>query len=211
MPHPTWGTVPAGPPGWAYGANCKSAQIAKGSTLTQCAIALSNQIPFFRQGQLAQYIANNQQVLECPKDVAMRGKGAWRDLYAQRWVKLTAYTFSGAVCGAGSPKGEVGGAGSGKTYKISDFRPTSFFLWETDETDPFNFNDAGQNQEDDSEGVSQRHGTAPRPTPTYNKNFGGGAMLGTFGLTAQFGKWQMFDRLRTQPAENDRRCGPGYR
>jgi prepilin-type N-terminal cleavage/methylation domain-containing protein len=213
MPYPTWGTGGGGPPGWAY-ANCPNGALAANASPVQIEASFTNQLPAFKRGQLANYIANNQKTLECPKDFVMRNKGAFRGLYAQRSIKLTSYTFCGAVSGLGSPKPVLvtpAGDAGGKTYKISDFRPTAYLLWESDETDPFNFNDAGQNQDDDSEGVSQRHGTAPRSSPTYNKNFGGGAMLGNFGGTAAYGKWLMFDKLRTAPPENDRRCGPGYR
>jgi prepilin-type N-terminal cleavage/methylation domain-containing protein len=211
MPYPTWGTGGGGPPGWAYD-NCPNGALAANASPAQIEAAITNQIPAFKRGQLAKYVADNQKVLECPKDQSLRGKGPFRALFAQRSIKITAYTFCGAVSGLGSPKPVVNTPdANGKTYKIGDFRPTSYLLWESDETDPFNFNDAGQNQQDDSEGVSQRHGTAPRPTPTYNKSFGGGAMLGTFGLTASYGKWQMFDKLRTLKPENDRLCGPGYR
>jgi prepilin-type N-terminal cleavage/methylation domain-containing protein len=216
MPYPTWGTGGGGPPGWAYD-NCPNGALPATASAAQIAASLSNQIPAFKRGQLAKYVADNQKVLECPKDVSMRGKSAFRGLFAQRSIKLTAYTFCGAVSGLGSPK-PVTGADSGKTFKIGDFRPTSQLLWESDETDPFNFNDAGQNQQDDSEGVSQRHGSVPRSTPTYNKNFGGGAMFGSFGLTAGYGKWQAFQNLLPAPmgknpgtVENDRLCGPGYR
>src|ERR1051325_10408566 len=211
MPYPTWGTGGGGPPGWAYD-NCPDGALPATASPAQIEQKLTNQIPAFKRGQLAKYIAENQKVMECPKDQSLRNKGAFRGLFAQRSIKITAYTFAGAISGLGSPKPVVNTPdASGKTYKIGDFRPTSYFIWESDETDPFNFNDAGQNQQDDSEGVSQRHGTAPRSTPTYNKSFGGGAMLGNFGLSAAYGKWQMFDKLRTQKAENDRLCGPGYR
>jgi prepilin-type N-terminal cleavage/methylation domain-containing protein len=219
MPYPTWGTGGGGPPGWAYD-TCPNGALNPKATISQCAVALSNQIPSFKRGQLAKYVADNQKVLECPKDVVMRSKGAFLSLYAQRSIKLTAYTFCGAVSGLGSPK-PVGGSDIGRTYKISDFRPTAQLLWESDETDPFNFNDAGQNQQDDSEGVSQRHGTIPQSKPTYTQDFGGGAMFGSFGLSASFGKWKAFQKLLPRgvgplganpgTAENDRLCGPGYR
>jgi prepilin-type N-terminal cleavage/methylation domain-containing protein len=213
LPHPTWGTVPDGPKGWAYTTRTANGQVipnlAGGGNMT-------NQLPFFREGQLAPYIANNQKVLECPRDFVMRGKGVFKGWYDQRPVKLTAYTFTGAICGYGTPRGGLPNASDPppaepRTYKISDFRPTQYMMWETDETVPFNFNDAGQNQENDSEGVSQRHARAPRASVTTTVNVGGGAMLCTFGGTAAFTKWGNFNRLRSMPAENDLRCGPGYR
>jgi prepilin-type N-terminal cleavage/methylation domain-containing protein len=205
--HPTWGN---GIKGWAYAANPPNATVPANATPDQLRIALSNQIPFFQRSQLGTYLANNQQVLECPKDVTMRTKGKFKGWYAERQIKLTAYTFSGAISGYGTPKMAPRDTDSG-TYKLGDFRPTSYMLWEADETRSFNFNDAGNNQEDALEGVSQRHGFASGGQDTTTKNFGGGAMLGTFGLTASFTKWRNFGKLRSMPAENDLRCGPGYR
>jgi prepilin-type N-terminal cleavage/methylation domain-containing protein len=213
LPHPTWGSVPAGPKGWAY-----TTRTASGQTIPDLSGGgnVTNQLPFFREGQIASYIANNQKVLECPKDASMRGKGQFKAWYDQRPVKLTSYTMTGAICGYGTPRGAITGADNlpplePRTYKVSDFRPTQYMMWETDETVPFNFNDAGQNQENASEGVSQRHARAPRAMQTTTVNVGGGAMLCTFGGTAAFTKWGNFNRLRSMPAENDLRCGPGYR
>jgi prepilin-type N-terminal cleavage/methylation domain-containing protein len=209
LPYPTWGTGGGGPAGWAY-ANCPNGALAANATPAAIEASFTNQFPAFKRGQLAKYIAENQKTMECPKDYSLRNKGGFRQLFAQRSIKITSYTFTGAISGLGAPK-PVGNADQGKTYRITTFRPTSYIVWESDETDPFNFNDAGQNQQDDSEGVSQRHGTTPRLTPTYNKSFGGGAMLGTFGLSASYGKWQMFQNMLAGSGENDRRCGPGYR
>jgi prepilin-type N-terminal cleavage/methylation domain-containing protein len=210
MPNSTWGGGGSGPTGWAYGTGAGASAAFVASTAANNQTVVSNQINFFKQGQIARYIADNQKLMECPKDVAMRAKGVWKTKYLARQVKITSYTFTGAVSGYGAPK-TIDPNSIGKTYKIGDFRPTSYLLWETDETDAFNFNDAGQNQENANEGVSQRHGTAPKTDGTLNKDFGGGAMLGTFGGTATFTKWRNFSRLRTSPAENDLRCGPGYR
>jgi prepilin-type N-terminal cleavage/methylation domain-containing protein len=212
-PHPTWGRDITG---WAYEAGIPSAAVAVNATSAQLANAISNQIPYFKRGELAQYIANNQKVMECPKDVVQRTKGKFKEWYMGREIKITSYTFSGAVAGLGAPKkapfsDATTGLKRSGTYKLNDFRPTSYMLWETDETRSFNFNDAGQNQEDSSEGVSQRHAANAAGKETMLRDFGGGAMLGTFGLSASFTKWRNFGRLRTSPAENDLRCGPGYR
>jgi len=213
--HPTWGAAITG---WAYAGGLPSAELAANATPAQVATALSNQIPYFKRGQIAAYIADNQKALECPKDVTMRSKGQYKGWYNQRIMKLTSYTMTGAICGYGSPKGEMVGASDvppepsrPHTYKISDFRPTQFMMWESDETVPFNFNDAGQNQENSAEGVSQRHATSKFGIITTGTDVGGGAMLGTFGGTAQFVKWKIFNKLRSAPAENDLRAGPGYR
>jgi prepilin-type N-terminal cleavage/methylation domain-containing protein len=209
LPHPTWGSVPAGPNGWAYATRANGKSIPDLSVGTPAARDVTNQIPFFKEGQIAKYIANDQKVLECPKDVVMRGSGQYKTWYSLRPVKLTAYTFNGAVCGYGAPK-QVAGADTGKTYKLTDFFGTQYLLWETDETVPFNFNDAGQNEANMNEGVSQRHAGGNPKNPT--QEVGGGAMVGQFGAAASFIKHKRFTQLRTtQLKENDLYCGPGFR
>lgn len=172
---------------------------------------ISNQIQYFKAGQLGPLLAGNQKVMDCPKDVVMRTHGEFHTRFLARDVKITSYTFSGAV--AGYPKNDF----MGKTYKISSFHPTDYLLWETDEFASFNFNDAGQNQENVNEGVSQRHTTNPnaKGDTALTKDYGGGAMLGTFGFTASFTKYSNFGKLRTIFAksgsrENDLYCGPQY-
>lgn len=207
MPHPGWGTIAdnPGPRNWLYNGSLPGVgqmpnlEGLAGNSVTQ-------QYRYFREGQIATYLANNTQVLECPKDVSMRSKGSFRTRYIARQLKLTAYTFSGAICGYEAPK-----PNGGNPFKISDFRPTGFLMWETDETRPFNFNDASQNVHNAAEGVSQRHATTAGGKDTTTVNFGGGAMLGTFGLTASFTKWGRFNQLRTAPYENDLLNGPAYR
>jgi prepilin-type N-terminal cleavage/methylation domain-containing protein len=208
LPHPTWGSVPAGPNGWAYATRVGAKSIPPGDQGSPAARDVTNQIPFFKEGQIAKFISNTQKLLECPKDVVMRGSGKYKTWYDSRPVKLTAYTFNGAVSGYGSPK-PVAGADSGKTYKLTDFSGTQYILWETDETVPFNFNDAGQNETNDQEGVSQRHAGGNPKNPSAD--VGGGAMVGQFGATASFIKWRHFKELRAQRPENDLLCGPGFR
>ncbi len=227
MPGPTWGGAGSGPSGWAYTTLAVPGAVAIGTAFAGGAgseaaakLQLSNQIPYFKAGQLGKYLADNQKSLECPKDVAMRSKGEFQKRWWARDVKLTAYTFCGAVGGFGDSAKlaptPAGAQPSSGTYKIGDFQPTEYLLWETDEFASFNFNDAGQNQENPNEGVSQRHTTNVRATgdTALTKDFGGGAMLGTFGLTASFTKYRNFDKLRKQFAANHKRndlmCGPGY-
>src|SRR5436190_5685823 len=186
LPHPTWGSIPAGPNGWAYATRVGNKSIPDTQTSGKVATAASdvtNQLPFFKEGQIAKYIGNVQKLFECPKDVSMRGGGQYKDWFLRRSVKLTAYTFNGAVSSYGSPKA-LTGADNGKTYKLTDFSGTQYILWEADETVPFNFNDAGQNETDQNEGVSQRHAGGNPKNPT--QEVGGGAMVGQFGATASF-------------------------
>lgn len=210
MPHPTWGTLPAGPDGWAY-ATRNNGRIPGGpATIPNLAgrMDVTNQLPFFKIGQLGRYIGNYK-VMECPKDVAQRGGGPYRNWYRDRSVKITSYTWSGAICGYGGRT--IPGADGGKTYKITDFKPTDILQWEADETVPFNFNDAGNNVANVNEGVSQRHAGGSPSNPT--RDVGGGAIVGRFGGIAEFIKWKKFTDLRRQGGvgrPNDLFCGPGF-
>lgn len=222
LPHPTWGT---GITGWAYAGGIPDAALPANATSVQLNQRLTNQLEWFKRGQIAPYVANQQKVMECPKDVVMRSKGQFKTWYYERSIKITSYTFSGALAGYGGgrrPRGDAAihpKAAQGYAYKTTDFQPTNFMLWETDETRSFNFNDAGQNQEDSNETVSQRHGATAGGKVTLNLNFGGGAMLGTVGLTAYYTKWLNFRKLQGSTPfsvpnplpPNDLMCGPAYR
>ena len=88
-------------------------------------------------------------------------------------------------------------------------------MWEQNESDPFFFNDAGNNPESIGETLSLRHSGldnwigAPYGTA---KNLPGGAIVGLFGGTSQFVKWNKCWSLvnRKEPVPNDLLCGPRY-
>jgi prepilin-type N-terminal cleavage/methylation domain-containing protein len=205
MPHPTWGSISSGnpgPDGWAYGR-------LNGAPIPSAAGRLdgSNQLAWFYAGQLAPFLARNQKVMECPKDVKLRGSGRQLQLWRDREMKITSYTWNGAVCGYGGI--EVPGAANGRTYKLSTFKANDLLMWESDETIAFNFNDAGQNPVNAAEGVSQRHAGGNVVDPT--RDVGGGAIVGRFGASTDFVKWKVFNTLRNGRRPNDLLCGPGYR
>jgi len=213
MPHPTWGTISSGNPGpngWAYASRLNGVVIPSAAGLDNN----TNQLRFFENGLLANYLAKNQKMINCPKNVKQRDTGKYRTLWLARQMKLTSYTFNGAVCGygAGGVPREVATAGNGGTYKLNQFRVTDFLLWESDETDDFNFNDAGQNPANAAEGVSQRHGGGNPLNPL--RDAGGGAVVGRFGSSVDFVKWRLFTSLRNTGGvgrPNELLCGPGYR
>ncbi len=218
MPHPTWGSVDgssaAGPNGWAYATANDGTFPASPKWIPNVAGKLdnTNQLPFFQMGLLGPHLAKSQKVMDCPKDVSMRGGGKYLQWYKERQMKLTSYTFNGAVSGYSGK--EHPRAAQGGTYKQTDFLPTDWLIWESDETMPFNFNDAGQDPGNVNEGVSQRHAGGTAKTTT--QNVGGGAIMGTFGATARFIKWKSFGETRTAGQRtggkpNDLFCGPGFR
>ncbi len=215
MPHPTWGTMDGsannGPDGWAYaGKNngklpglpeyCPS---AAGKDYNS--IQYSNQLQFFRVGQLGTYLSTVN-VMSCPKDVATRGVGRFKTWWLARYVKVTSYCMNGTIGGYCPTDRSMGG----KTYKTTQYRPMDIILWEQNETDGFYFNDAGNNPETAGEIVSQRHSSTG--TYTANVNQGGGAMIGRVGGTAEFLRMGKFmDMVKSGSARpNDVLNGPGY-
>lgn len=217
LPHPSWGGISTGPgpDNWAY-ATFNNGRFPGLPGQIPSAIGRldnTNQLPWFANGLLGNFLAKNQNVMDCPRDVKMRGGGKYLSLWRDRDMKLTSYTFNGAVSGygAGGVPREVANAGAGGTYKLNQFKATDFLMWESDETVAFNFNDAGQNPVNAAEGVSQRHGGNPKDPTT---DAGGGAVVGKFGASTDFVKWKLFTTLRNQGGvgrPNELLCGPGYR
>jgi hypothetical protein len=119
----------------------------------------TNQLPFFKPSQLGRYL-ETEKVLICPKDFTL-SKGSQKSLYKQRDVKLTSYTWNGAVISYGNltKSTDVSGPPNrepiGATHKASSMNSMGYLMWEADEYTPFFFNDAGNQPR---EGISQRHG-----------------------------------------------------
>jgi prepilin-type N-terminal cleavage/methylation domain-containing protein len=181
MPHPSWGTIPAGPANWAYATRLPDGRVIP--TLMGI-MENTNQLPFFRAGQLGPIIQENK-ALFCPKDITESG-GPKRSLWLQRDMKLTSYSWNGSVISYGTARLDNNG---GRTHKLSLFKPTDILMWECDEYTPFFFNDAGNQP---TEGVSQRHSGSGGQAINVNKDVGGGASVGTFGGTAVFMRYRQF-------------------
>lgn len=216
LAHPGWGGDLTGPDCWAY-ATKNGGRIPGGPAAPQSAAgrdknsaAYSNQVAFFRIGQLGPFLTTTK-VLECPKDLALRGSGRQKTWWLARPVKITSYCWNGTIGGYCGPKAKEL---AGRTYKTTDFLPLDIQMWEQNETDGFYFNDAGNHPETGGEGVSQRHaGGANYSGTARNQDRGGGAMVGRFGGTASFIKLKMFNDYldaRIQPRPNDLLNGPGY-
>src|SRR5262249_25050559 len=151
----------------------------------------------------------DQRTLWCPKDLATRQTGKLKQLWIERPLKLTSYCWNGTI--AGYPPRPL--LPVGKTYRISDFLSTDWQLWQPNEIDSLNVNDAGNNPEALSEKLSLRHAGMPswwKVTLAPAKDFPGGAVIGNFGGGAQFKKWNECRRLviREIPAPNDILNGP---
>ena len=187
LPHPTWGSIPNGPNGWAYATSISpGGQIPNAAGVATPPITYTGQNAWFKAGQLGPILSETK-VMFCPKDVSESSGSS--TLWRQRSCKLTSYTFTGELV-------HGSGAVTARTLKTSSpkMKPTRILLWETDEQDPFNFNDAGNNAWDTTEGVSQRH-AGRRPT-SVSVDVGGGAIIGEVGGVARFIKYKYFRQLQ---------------
>jgi prepilin-type N-terminal cleavage/methylation domain-containing protein len=226
--HPTWGSNLAGPDGWAYatknpsrmGGTCPGPATAPNCDGQDVgSAAFSNQVSFFKIGQLGPFVSDYK-VLWCPKDVATRNVGSKTRFgtlaysWLHRPVKVTSYCWNGTIGNYVGPR--AGRIPDGKTFKTTDFLPTDWQFWEQNESDPFFFNDAGNNPEALGETISLRHaGVANWWTlaPTAGKNWKGGALVGMFDGHGELVKWIKCAELvsRKVPAPNEILNGPGYR
>ena len=202
LAHPTWGGDLSGPDGWVY-ATKNNGRIPGGpAAVTSAAgkdvdsVQFSNQVSFFKIGQLGPFLSSYK-VCWCPKDVATRSLGKLKTYWLGRPVKLTSYCWNGTIGGYNNI-GKNSLTPDGRTYKVSDFLATDWQMWEQNELDPFNFNDASNVPPpgDPGNGVSIRHsGLAawwtlnnPNASSTIT-NLPGGAVVGLFGGSAQLLKW----------------------
>ena len=221
LSHPTWGGGLTGPDGWAY-ATSNAGRIPGGPNAPGDAAGkdinsqvYSNQIAFFKIGQLGPYL-NAYQTMDCPKDVSIRTTPRYRTAnWLPRSVKITTYCWNGTI---GGYVGTFGNAltPDGKTYKITDFLPTDWQMWEQNDADPFNFNDAGNDPSNANEGLSRRHaGTASWWTISSQtaQRLSGSALIGRFDGSAEFVKWVVAQDLiqKKVPAPNEMLNGPRYR
>jgi len=176
LPYPSWGT--ADRDCWAYAAGIPDA--AGSDSL----IVISNQVEYFKRGQLAPYLANNQKVLMCPKDESDR-RGPKKAKFKERVIKITSYSFNGAI----SAYQVLPPGIKTSKFRLSSLRPTGILLWEANEDmTSFNFNDVGNQPH---EGISQRHASS-RIAKAQTDIVGGIATFGTLsgsGTTIKISRW----------------------
>ena len=206
MPHPSWGGNGGGPQNWAYDTSIMPTYAAT-ATLATLENQLLGQRQAFQKGQLASYLGNAEKILICPKD-AVESRGNKKAKYLARPIKVTSYTWNGSISGLTAQ------LPNGKTFKVTDFRPTNILQWETDENDPFYFNDAGNQPH---EGISQRHGGGR--SEDNRTNVGGRSAVGLIMGAAENLTFQKFYEMvgprsgitipLNIPPANDLYCVPG--
>jgi len=219
LAHPTWGGDLTGPDGWAYLTSNKTRAVPGATKATPGSAAgvdvnsaaFSNQVAFFKVAQIGQYLGDVKTAW-CPKDVATRGSGPLKALWLARPVKVTSYCWNGTIGGYVGSKGTA--PPEGKTYKVTAFLPTDWQMWEQNENQGFNFNDAGNNPTAPIETVSMRHSGAQTwwKLSVATRNSPGSAVVGTFGGTALTVKWaKAYDQVTSKiPPPNDILNGPRY-
>ncbi len=222
LAHPSWGGNLTGPDNWVY-ATSNNGRIPGGPSAPGSAAghdidspAFERQMAFFRISQLGTYIGD-QKALWCPKDITTRRRGKLKDLWLARPVKLTSYCWNGTIGGYNNiGKPSLGG----KTYKTTNFNPTDWQLWEQNELSPLNFNDASNVPPpgNTGNGISIRQaGVAnwwelnnPNGQSTVD-NLPGGAVVGSFGGSAEMVKWVTTYRIiNSDPLPNVLFNGPPY-
>jgi hypothetical protein len=126
---------------------------------------------------------------------------------------VTSYCFNGTIGGYVGTKGYAFPV-DGMTYKFSDFKSMDWMFWEQNESDPFFFNDAGNNPQTAGETLSLRHSgmagqwwTSPFLT---RRNIPGGALVGSFDGHGELVKWfKCYDNIHGT-APNDLLNGPRF-
>ena len=215
LAHPGWGSDLTGPDCWAYLTSKRTRAVpgALSAAPGSCAgrdvntPQFTNQVAFFKVSQIGQYMGDVRSMW-CPKDVATRGSGLLKNLWLGRPVKVTSYCWNGSI---GGYEGKAGELPAGKTYKVTDFLPTDFQMWEQDDDDSFNFNDGGNNPYNLGELISRRHsGAGNWVRQPQSRNLAGTAVVGTFGGTAQTVKWPKIYDLASRriPSPNEFLNGP---
>ena len=111
-------------------------------------------------------------------------------------IKFTSYLMNGAVILGWTPYNsfDFDCGALGRTHKSSVFKATDLLLWESDDSDPGNFNDGCSRP---SEGWSYRHA--------------GGAIIGLMGGHVEFIQAKKYAQLVTDPNKNSLWCCPGTR
>ena len=179
LPAPNWN--PPWVPGWLY--NPVSGQVPN----LFAAPYTTNAILAYQGGQLWQFLGTIP-TYRCPLDKTNTAT------FKARPNKLATYVWNGAVCGFGSLRPD------GNAYKISDFSPSAFLMWEPDDANVslgYGYNDGSSYPDPAVDGgLGRRHGKL------------GGVVL-AFDGHVEFVKYAVWKRESELPGKNRMYCNPG--
>jgi len=172
FPFPNWGTTK---PGWLY-----TNVSGKAPNLWAAPYNTNPQLAY-QDGQLWSYVGKSMALFRCPVDKTNTVN------FAKRVNKLSTYIMNGAVCGYYSEMNPA--------YKIAQMKPTSYIIWEPDDTqDPYAYVDAAS-VPDIKEGPAKRHEN-------------GCVVLGADGRGVWL-KYATYTTVLNQKGPNDVWCDPG--
>ncbi|HIG28519.1 MAG TPA: prepilin-type N-terminal cleavage/methylation domain-containing protein [Verrucomicrobiales bacterium] len=135
LPYPNWGNR-SGQPGWAYTWKQVRRDPYNGFQL--------------REGHFWNTL-KNPRIYQCPIDFAHTNNPLFKQRIRQ-YQSITSYVMNGSACGYGRLSGNF--PNGHDTFKMNQFKATDYMFWETDENDPFYFNDASSFPR---EGITERH------------------------------------------------------
>jgi prepilin-type N-terminal cleavage/methylation domain-containing protein len=132
-------------------------------------------------------VMQNWSIYRCP--LHRTNKVAWR----ASAIKFTSYLMNGAVILGTGPRDsfDFQRGAQGYTYKASAFQATDMLFWESDDTDPGNFNDGSSSPD---EGWTTRHA--------------GGAVIGLMDGHIDYVKAAKYAQLVTDRNRNSLWCYP---
>lgn len=149
----------------------------------------ANPILAYQGGQLWPFIGS-MGIYRCPLDKTNTAT------FRARPQKLATYVQNGAVCGYGDL------TPAGASYKLSDFAPDAFFMWEPDDANAtlgYGYNDGSSFPDPAVDGgLGRRHGKT------------GGIVLAVDGHI-EFIKYDAWRREAQLPGKNRMYCNPGSR
>lgn len=144
MAEPIWGNAYQG---WLYD---------PGKSGTPPKLDFNNIEKCYGGGLLWKYTGNYRMYF-CPTDKTNAAQNKW---WARRENKLSTYIMNGAV----NAYGAYGNPPGSKTYRITDFNPLAYLVWEPDEDNYYKYYPSGSCYNDASsypstgEGLGRRHG-----------------------------------------------------
>ena len=179
LPFPNWN--PPWVPGWLYepkGNQVPDLFLRPYSTNAELAYAGGQLWPFM--GTMRSY--------RCPLDLTNRAT------FKARANKLATYVMNGAICGFGALRPD------GNAYKLADFEPSAFIMWEPDDARVelgYGYNDGSSYPDPDYDGaLGRRHGKK------------GGIVLAVDGHV-EFIQYDVWKREAQLPTKNRMFCSPG--